>query len=1288
MPLRQQKLYELGCHLGNQGPRKDTALGSCDKYATVKNSKTPLSILQWNANGLGDSKILELKKSLQDHNIQVALIQETMLRTKDISVPGFTPYKCKCQKEGRNCQGILTLIRNDVTAEVNKLNTNDRNDIQQVKVWRNGICFSLYNIYSPPDETCDVRLQSSILKKTILAGDTNAHSPSWGYDDTNESGKYIEELNNSTNLILLQDNDSKPTLFHRPSGTSKKPDHTLISADIRDQCHWEILEDIGSDHLPILISIQIEKEKQPSNQSTRWNYSKADWDKFRTMSDELLTKIDLNSDINTQFTQFCQATLTAAKSAIPKGSRAKYRVFWNDELETAVKKRKAARKMAQKNPSQENKTFYNKCSAQVKKISKSSKRQHWEKTTKQLDLRKDGQKAWKLMDKLSGKSKRTNPAPLETETGIATTNLKKANAHNNFFSSIKKTKRPNLDKGIKKLTRKMEKRAGPFEDLFTQEFSLSELNNSLKKCKLKKAPGPDQISNEMLVHLSQTGKNILLATINCTWKTGKLPKSWKTAHVSPIPKKGKPKEKVSSYRPISLTSCISKLAERMINTRLYWWLEKSKLLHSSQGGFRRGRQTIDQLIRLTQETVDAFQKREHVTAVFIDLQQAYDHVWRAGLLFKMQKLGIQGNLYEWIKDFLHDRTIATKVNNTVSEKRTLEEGLPQGSALSCTLFLVYINDLAENLDVHNALFADDLVIWTSGKYALDMQRKLNKTLATLSTYCELWKLKINTTKTVYSIFTLSPVLCNSKLLLKVQNSLIEKEENPCYLGVRLDTRLTFKTHIEDVSRKVTTKINLLKRLASSNWGANKPSLRQLYIGYVRAIFDYSAPLQATASSSNQEKLNRKQSQAVHFVCGALRSTPTSACEIDANIEPLQIRRERNTALTLERFKRMDKSNPCRKMVDSWNPTERIKKTSFLKEATKLSEKENFPKERETSLIVPENPPHHHLEKPTLHAELLVKADKSTPQPILKLHTYETIASYPEDIIHAYTDGSAVRATLNGGYGSIIYTPKSKPIELSGPCGAHCSNYEAEIEAIIQTLNKILELFKNKSVQPTDIVLFTDSQSAILAIDDWQGKASHKIAKIVAICDNIKSLYNTEITIQWIPGHSDIPNNEKADKLAKAGSRMEQHNIETSYETAKQIAKLNSKETWHNTWMSEEKGRQLHKYLPAPNVNDPIHKLNRKEYCNIFRLRTGHSTLNFHRNRLDPTISPNCRHCNYHHETVEHHLLQCKALAGLRNKLLPQSPNIENCLFGSKDQLEKTSKYHVLASRGLQGLIAR
>ena len=289
--------------------------------------------------------------------------------------------------------------------------------------------------------------------------------------------------------------------------------------------------------------------------------------------------------------------------------------------------------------------------------------------------------------------------------------------------------------------------------------------------------------------------------------------------------------------------------------------------------------------------------------------------------------------------------------------------------------------------------------------------------------------------------------------------------------MRLDTRLTFNNHIEDVSRKASTKIKLLKRLASSNWGANKSTLRQLYTGYVRAVLDYSAPLQATASISNQEKLDRKQSQAVHFICGALRSTPTSACEIDSNIEPLKIRRERITSLTLERFKRLEESNPCRKMVDTWKPLDRMKKSSFLKEATKLSEKENFPTERELLPIITENPPHQNLKRPSTFATLLETADKSTPQPILKLITFETIANYPEDINHAYTEGSAVRATLNGGYGSVIHTPNSDPIYLSGPCGAHCTNYEAETIAIQQTLLTLLELFESNTIEPTDIVFF-------------------------------------------------------------------------------------------------------------------------------------------------------------------------------------------------------------------------
>ena len=107
-----------------------------------------------------------------------------------------------------------------------------------------------------------------------------------------------------------------------------------------------------------------------------------------------------------------------------------------------------------------------------------------------------------------------------------------------------------------------------------------------------------------------------------------------------------------------------------------------------------------------------------------------------------------------------------------------------------------------------------------------------------------------------------------------------------------------------------------------------------------------------------------------------------------------------------------------------------------------------------------------------------------------------------------------------------------------------------------------------------------------------------------------------------------------------------------------------------------------RYLPTPNPKDAIHSLNRKDYCNIFRLRTTHTTLFDHRNRFDPLVAPMCRHCGYHRETVEHHLFHCRALTELRKELLPKYPNIENCLYGNRAQLENTAKYHVMALRGL------
>ena len=90
----------------------------------------------------------------------------------------------------------------------------------------------------------------------------------------------------------------------------------------------------------------------------------------------------------------------------------------------------------------------------------------------------------------------------------------------------------------------------------------------------------------------------------------------------------------------------------MVNYRLYHWLEKHKIIDNSQAGFRKGCRTEDQLFRFVQSTIDGFQRGQHTTAVFIDLQQAYDRVWRKGLLMKMDKIGVHGKMLQWIQAFL------------------------------------------------------------------------------------------------------------------------------------------------------------------------------------------------------------------------------------------------------------------------------------------------------------------------------------------------------------------------------------------------------------------------------------------------------------------------------------------------------------------------------------------------------------------------------------------------------------------------------------------------------------
>ncbi|GFR84197.1 reverse transcriptase [Elysia marginata] len=738
--------------------------------------------------------------------------------------------------------------------------------------------------------------------QTILTGDFNGHSPLWGYKDHNKTGEALENISHTTNLIILQDRDSPPTLLHRAHNTLSRPDLTILLSDLHHKHNIQVLDEIGSDHLPILTTLH-EPCSRKFEWKTRWNFKKANWSRFKETTDNLLTAIKpTDDDPNLLCSQITEGILKAAADCIPRGCRKAYKPRWNTNIEQAVKTRQEARKQMEKNPTIENKILYNKTSALVKRKVKTAKKEKWTKTCENLELRKDGAKAWSLLNNLNGEKRRKNPKPLSTGDESIVEDQKEAEVFNKYFSSVNKAERATKkDKILLRKLKQKKKAPGVNLSLFEDCFKLSELNRAMKKLKLRKSPGPDRLHNEMLLHLGLEGKKVLLKLINKTWGTSIIRSAWKTAIVTPILKKGKPAEDVKSYKPIHPTSCLGKLAERMINNRLYWWLESNKILNPNQAGFRTGQQTEDQLFRLSHKVIDGFQKKKNTTAVFVDLQQAYDRVWRKGLLWKMREVGIHGRLYQWVKYFLVNRMIQTKINNGISSKLIQEEG----SSLSCTLFLIFINDLPDVVQTEKALYSDDLVMWHTNKHPGISARLLNEDLDSLQHYCDKWKLKINSSKTVYSVFTKSHihVVAKKNIRLSLRGTNLKKEKISIYLGVKLDRQLALKEYIQDLRGRANKRLQLVKRLASTSWGADKNTLRQLYIGYVRSLMEYNLALQSISSKTNKDLLDRVQSQAVHFISGGMRSIPTAACEIHTNIEPLGLRRDAAVMNMVERYKK-------------------------------------------------------------------------------------------------------------------------------------------------------------------------------------------------------------------------------------------------------------------------------------------------------------------------------------------------------------------------------------------------
>ena len=262
----------------------------------------------------------------------------------------------------------------------------------------------------------------------------------------------------------------------------------------------------------------------------------------------------------------------------------------------------------------------------------------------------------------------------------------------------------------------------------------------VKKLNENKAHGHDEISIKLIkICGNAISKPLFIIFKNCISKSY-FPKKWKKANVVPVHKKNE-RNIISNYRPISLLPICGKLFKQIIFDNLYTYIFQNGFITDKQSGYRNGNSTIKQLLSITHEIYKAFDASDEIRAVLLDISRAFDLVWHDGLIYKLKKIGVDGDMINILKSFLKDRTQRTTIDGKFSEWVEIGAGVPQGSILGPLLFLVYINDIVEIVDSDIRIFADDTFIFRLADQ--NSSDALNRDLEKITEWARQWKMLFN-----------------------------------------------------------------------------------------------------------------------------------------------------------------------------------------------------------------------------------------------------------------------------------------------------------------------------------------------------------------------------------------------------------------------------------------------------------------------------------------------------------------------------------------------------------------
>ncbi|KAI8494431.1 hypothetical protein Bbelb_276570 [Branchiostoma belcheri] len=416
---------------------------------------------------------------------------------------------------------------------------------------------------------------------------------------------------------------------------------------------------------------------------------------------------------------------------------------------------------------------------------------------------------------------------LQVDSAILETPEAKANALNDFF--IKQTDLPGRSDPIPTF----QPTAVPESVLDSLQLSEEEVRQQLRTLQVGKSGGHDKITPRLLRLVADPISAPLTRLYNKSLLLGQVPTEWKKANVTPIHKAGN-RHLTNNYRPISLLSTVSKALETLVNKRLT--AHVNRILTDNQSGFRPLDNTTLQLTRLVEEWTDAMDKGEIVGCVFLDLRKAFDKVWHAGLLSKLKSYGISGLMHDWFSSYLSDKQQRVVIQGATSAWKSSLAGVPQGSVLGPTLFILYINDLATSRTHCLAnLFADDTSLSFSHHSVHRVVATLNRELSTVSTWLSTWKLEANIDKCKVMFIT-TRTLTQPIPPVTLGGTVLQVVTSHKHLGVTLTNTMSWSQHIEVMSTKARRSSGLLCALRRK---IPQNLLLRLYITITRPTLEYA-----------------------------------------------------------------------------------------------------------------------------------------------------------------------------------------------------------------------------------------------------------------------------------------------------------------------------------------------------------------------------------------------------------------------------------------------------------------